>query len=68
MIKKVALENSTSKVKVTVNDVMMALVSKTLHDYLRQYKDDHTTMKMGINLPFSTRPAPKAVGDWKTDN
>ena len=68
MIKKLALERSTSKVKVTVNDVMMALLSKTLHDYLRQYKNDHTTMKIGVNLPFSLRPAPTAIGDWEATN
>lgn len=67
-VKRVAKECSTKKVKVTVNDVMMTLLSKTLNDYLRQYKNDHQSQKVGVNLPFSMRPAPKCVGDWEANN
>ena len=52
----------------TVNDVMMTLLSKTVNDFLRQHMNDHVTQKVGVNLPFSLRPAPTKVGEWEANN
>ena len=46
----------------------MTVLSKTLHDYLREYTDDKTTEYIKIACPFSLRPQPETVGGFVFDN
>ena len=67
-IKKRAQELSTPKMKVTINDVLMTVLSKSIRDYLREHTDDKTTTSVRLACPFSLRPPPKHLGDYTFDN
>lgn len=42
-VKKRAAELTTPEMKLTINDVIMTILSKTINDYLRQHTDDKET-------------------------
>lgn len=67
-VKRRAAELSTEKQKVTINDIISAVLSKSLHDYLRQKTEDKTTNFVQMACPFSLRPPPKKLGDFTFDN
>jgi len=67
-IKRKAAELSTDVNKITINDVLQTILSKTLHDYLRLHADDKDTEWLKMACPFSLRPPPKKLGDYTFDN
>lgn len=46
----------------------MTVMSKSIHDYLREHTKDQTTKWIKLACPFSIRPPPKKIGDWSFDN
>ena len=54
--------------KVTFNDVLMTAISKSIHDYLRLHTKDKTLNDIMLACPFSLRPPPKELGDYKFNN
>ena len=68
LVKKRAKELSTPQMKLTINDIIMTVMSKSLHDYLREKTDDKTTKEIFIACPFSLRPKPEFLGDFMYNN
>lgn len=58
---------STPKQKVTVNDLLLTVLSKTLREYLVELGDTKTDTVYLI-APFSLRPQPQHIGDFTFDN
>ena len=67
-VKKRAAELTTPRMKVTINDVLMTVLSKTINDYLRKHTDDKETKFVQMACPFSLRPPPAFLGDFTFDN
>ena len=57
-VKRRAAELTTEKQRVTINDVIMTVMSKSIHDYLRQKTEDKSTKFVQMACPFSLRPPP----------
>ena len=72
LVSKRAKELSTPEMKVTFNDVLMTAISKSIHDYLLQYTPkvtkDKVLTEIMLACPFSLRPPPKELGDYKFNN
>lgn len=48
--------------------MLMASISKTVHDYLRLHTADQTTQEGYMACPFSVRRKPKEIGDFDFNN
>ena len=58
-LKRRARELTTDVTKITINDILMTTLSKTLHDYLRLHTDDKETTWLKFAVPFSLRRPPR---------
>lgn len=67
-IKKRATELTTERNRITINDVLMTVLSKTVSDYLKEHTQDKETKFLRMACPFSLRAPPKFVGDFTMDN
>ena len=67
-VKRCAAELTGPGIKVTINDVLMTVLSKTIYDYLRLKTEDKETNFVNMACPFSLRPPPTALGDYTFDN
>ena len=67
-VKRCAAELTVPGFKVTINDILMTVLSKTIHDYLRMKTEDKETNFVNMACPFSLRPPPTALGDYTFDN
>ena len=68
LIKTRAKALSTPEARITFNDVLMTALSKTLHDYLREVKNDKETKSINMTCPFSLRRAPEELNDFTFNN
>ena len=59
---------TTKERRVTLNDVVMTVLSKTIYDYLQKYTEDRTTKSVNMAVPFSLRPPPTKLGEFTFDN
>ena len=67
-VKRRVKELSTPQQKITINDLIMTVLSKTLHDYLREHTNDKTTKSVNMACTFSLREAPESVGEFTFEN
>mmetsp|Transcript_21124 Transcript_21124/g.26000 ORF Transcript_21124/g.26000 Transcript_21124/m.26000 type:complete len:287 (-) Transcript_21124:542-1402(-) len=67
-VKKRANELTTDSVRVTINDVLMTVLSKSIKDYLDEHTSDKDTKFVRMACPFSLRPPPQSLGDYSFDN
>ena len=52
----------------TINDLLLAVLSKSLNDYLREHTNDKKTKFIRLACPYSLRAPPKFLGDFKFEN
>ena len=54
--------------RITINDVLMTVLSKSIKDYLNEHTEDKKTEFVRLACPFSLRAPPKKLGDYTFDN
>ena len=52
------IKRMKNNLRCTVNDLLMALITKTLTDYFRQFHSERSTFRMSLLLPVDVRSSP----------